>query len=65
VKVWELNLHVVVTKEHPDIWEHWATFYVVAETMDVAIQKLIEDQKKDFFKVRVEEGKLLCEVDLE
>jgi hypothetical protein len=65
VKVWELSLYVVVTKKNPDLWEDWATRCVVAETLEEAIQKLVEVEKKNFYKIRVQEAKLLCEVDIE
>jgi hypothetical protein len=65
MRVWKLELYAIVTKKQADFWEHWATRYVAAETLEEAINKLIEKDSKNFYKVRVDAAELLCEVDIE
>jgi RNA polymerase subunit RPABC4/transcription elongation factor Spt4 len=65
MKIWKINVHVVTSKKQPDLWENWANYDVVADTISLAIEKAIEFQKKDFYKVRVDRAELISEVDIE
>lgn len=69
MKIWDVEDWIVSVKPKKndrEIWEHWSTETVVADTIEVAIQKAIHALDiYTFFKVEARKAELIREVDIE
>ena len=70
MKIWDVEVWTVSVKPKKndrEIWEHWSTETVVADTIEVAIQKARDEVKEGsvFFKVEARKAELVREVDVE
>jgi len=70
LKIWDVQMWAVSVKpeeEEPEHWDHWSTETVVADTLEVAVQKAIAEVKEgsSFFKVEARKAELIREVDIE
>jgi len=70
LKIWDVDMWVVSVKpreEEPEHWDHWSTETVVADTLEVAVQKAIAEVEEgsSFFKVEARKAELIREVDIE
>lgn len=70
MKIWDIEIWTVSDKpkkNDSEYWEHWATETVVADTIEVAIQKAVGEVKEGstFFKVEARKAELVREVDVE
>jgi len=66
MKVWDVVIEEVSSKDDPDYWESYGTFTVIADTVQEACEKALEYAKldEDFFAWRVTKAELVREVDV-
>lgn len=65
MRIWKVHLEIISSKKDPDYWESWGDYDVQAETIQEAILKTLEREKKGFYKVQVDKAEFLSEVDIE
>ena len=67
MKIWNVKIEAIMSKNDPDLWENWANVNVVADSLEQAVQKAIAFEKAeyDFVNVRASEAKFVLEVDVE
>ena len=70
MKIWDVEIWVVSIKPEEndsELWEHWSTETVVADSIEVAIQKAVREieERDTFFKVEARKAELVREVDVE
>ncbi len=70
MKIWDVEVWVVTVtpkKDEAEFWECWSTETVVADTLDIAVQKgvVAVNDSYDFFKCEARKAELIREVDVE